>query len=71
MSECREYRDDQVYSFGLHINPLISVEDDIFLREGWGCVNIMIFISFEFLRIGLTEKALFQVTLGLLLVYAD
>ena len=37
-----------------------SVEDDSFLREGW-----------EFLRFGLTEKALFQEILGLLLVYAD
>ena len=24
-----------------------SVEDDNFLREGWGCVNLMIFIKFE------------------------
>ena len=37
-----------------------SVEDDSFLREGW-----------EFLHFGLTEKALFQEILGLLLVYAD
>ena len=49
---------------------LSSVEDDNFLRDGWGCVNLMIFI-WEFLRLGLTEKALFQVILGLLLVYAD
>ena len=56
-----------------------SVEDDNFLREGWGCVNLMIFIKFEFLHSGLTEKALFQVILGLLgisirsflLAYAD
>ena len=47
-----------------------SVEDDNFLREGWGCVNLMIFI-WEFLHFGLTEKALFQVILGLLLVSAD
>ena len=44
--------------------------EDNFLREGWGCVNLMIFIC-EFLCFGLTEKALFQVILGLLLVYAD
>ena len=31
-----------------------SVEDDNFLREGWGCVNLMIFI-WEFLHFGLTE----------------
>ena len=24
-----------------------SVEDDNFIREGWGCVNLMIFIQFE------------------------
>ena len=49
-----------------------SVEDDNFLREGWVCVNLVIFIYFEsFLHFGLTEKALFQVILGLLLVYAD
>ena len=47
-----------------------SVEDDNILREGWGCVNLMIFI-WEFLGFGLNEKALFQVILGLLLVYAD
>ena len=47
-----------------------SVEDNNFLREGWGCVNLMIF-SWEFLHFGLTEKALFQVILGLLLAYAD
>ena len=44
-----------------------SVEDDNFLREGSGCVNLMIFI-WEFLRFVLTEKALFQVILGLLLL---
>ena len=44
-----------------------SVEVDNFLREGWGCVNLMIFI-WEFLRFGLTEKAWFQVILGLLLL---
>ena len=47
----------------------MSVEDN-FLREGWGCVNPMIFIR-EFLCFGLTEKALFQVILGLPFVYAD
>ena len=44
--------------------------EDNFLREGWGCVNLMIFV-WEFLCFGLTEKALFQVILSLLLVYAD
>ena len=39
-----------------------SAEDNL-LREGWGCVNLMIFI-WEFLQFGLTEKALFQVILG-------
>ena len=29
------------------------------------------YLIWEFLRFGLTEKALFQVILGLLLVYAD
>ena len=45
-----------------------SVEDDSFLREGWRCVNLMIFtdLIWEFLRFGLTEKALFQEILGLL-----
>ena len=47
-----------------------SAEDDNFLREGWGCVNLMIFI-WEFLCFGLTEKALLQVIWGFLLVYAD
>ena len=41
-----------------------SVEDDNFIMEGWGCVNLVIFI-WEFLRFGLTQKALFQVILGL------
>ena len=43
-----------------------SVEDGNFLTEGWGCVNLMIFI-WE-LCFGLTEKTLFQVIWGLLLV---
>ena len=30
-----------------------------------------LYLIWEFLRFGLTEKALFQVILGLLLVYAD
>ena len=46
-----------------------SVEDDNFLREGWGCVNLTIFESFYILV--LTEKALFQGILGLLSVYVD
>ena len=65
----------QLCEFLMKIIPVInwmytSAEDDNFLREGWGCVNLMIFI-WEFLCFGLTEKALFQVILGFLLVYAD
>ena len=40
----------------------MSVEDDNFLREGWWCVNLMIFI-WEFLLFGLTEKALWASSL--------
>ena len=47
-----------------------SVEDNNFLREGWGCVNLMIFL-FN-LRIFTfwfdTEKVLFQLILVLLLL---
>ena len=73
LDECPEYREDQVYSFGLHINCLISVEDDNFLREGWAgmCEPNDFYLIWEFVRFGLTERALFQVILGLLLVYAD
>ena len=64
----------QLCQFLMKIIPVInwvctciktSIEDDNFLREGWGWVNLMIFI-WEFLRFGLTEKALFQVIWGLL-----
>ena len=47
-----------------------SVEDDNFLTEGWGCVSLMIFLfnlrvfTFWFD----TEKRLFHVILGLLLL---
>ena len=69
----------QLCQFLMKIIPVInwrracikmSAEDDNFLREGWRCVNLMIFI-WELLCFGLTEKALFQVILGLLLEYAD
>ena len=55
---------------GAYALSVLSVEDDNFLREGWGCVNLMVFI-WEFSRFGFTEKALFQVIVGLLLVYED
>ena len=35
------------------------------------CETNDFYLIWEFLRFGLTEKALFQVILGLLLVYAD
>ena len=51
---------------------MTSVEDDNFLTEGRGCVNLMIFIWDLFQRFWFdTEKALFRLILGLLLVYAD
>ena len=44
-----------------------SVEDDNFLGEGWGRVNLTIFIQFESFTFWFdTEKALFQVIWGLL-----
>ena len=49
----------------------MSVQDDHFLTEGWGCVNLIIFITlrvFTFRFDNDTEKALFQVILGLLLL---
>ena len=42
----------------------MSVEDDNFLTEGWGCVIIFSLRVFTFWFD--TEKALFQVILGLL-----
>ena len=56
-----------------------SAEDDNFLRGLGMCELNDFYLISEFLRFGLTEKALFQVILGLLgisirsflLVYAD
>ena len=41
------------------------------LRFIFDLVSNDFYLIWEFLRFGLTEKALFQVILGLLLVYAD
>ena len=50
----------------------ISVKDDNFFKGGLGMCEPNDFdLICEFLHFGLTEKALFQVILGLLLVNAD
>ena len=56
-----------------------SVEDDNLLREGWGCVNLMVFIKFESFTFWFDRESIIPVILGLLgisirsflLVYAD
>ena len=45
---------------GMCLSQFLSVEDDNFLREGWGCCESNVVVFGEFLRFGLTEKALFQ-----------
>jgi len=49
-----------------------SVEDDNFLREGWGCVNLRFLFNLRVCTFWFdTEKTLLKVILGLHLVYAD
>ena len=42
-----------------------SVEDDNFLREGWGCVNLMIFyLIWEFLSFWFDRESIIPGNLG-------
>ena len=58
----------------MKIIPVIQLSVRMRQDVCWGlgmCEPNNFYLIWEFLRFGLTEKALFQVILGLLLVYAD